>query len=68
MRNSGKDNRIIDKIAVGKLNKFISDNVLMDQEWIMEPKMKVKNILNQVAGKDEIKVKRFVRFKVGEGI
>jgi translation elongation factor EF-Ts len=30
--------------------------------------MKVRNILNQVAGKDEIKVKRFVRFKVGEGI
>ncbi len=68
LKNSGKDNRIIDKIAVGKLNKFISDNVLMDQEWIMEPKMKVRNILNQVAGKDEIKVKRFVRFKVGEGI
>ncbi len=68
LKNSGKDHRIIDKIAVGKLNKFISDNVLMDQEWIMEPKMKVRNILNQVAGKDEIKVKRFVRFKVGEGI
>ena len=68
LKNSGKDNKIIDKIATGKLNKFISDNTLMGQEWIMEPKKKVKDILNQVAGKDKLKVKRFVRFKVGEGI
>ena len=68
LKNSGKDNKIIDKIATGKLNKFISDNTLMGQEWIMEPKKKVKDILNQVAGKDKLKVKRFVRFKVGEGV
>ena len=63
LKNSGKDNKILDKIAAGKLNKFISDNTLMNQEWIMEPKKKVKDILNQVAGKDKLKVKRFVRFK-----
>ena len=68
LKNSGKDNKILDKIAAGKLNKFISDNTLMNQEWIMEPKKKVKDILNQVAGKDKLKVKRFVRFKVGEGV
>ena len=68
LKNSGKDNKIIDKIATGKLNKFISDNTLMGQEWIMEPKKKVKDILNEVAGKDKLKVKRFVRFKVGEGV
>ena len=68
LKNSGKDNKILDKIAAGKLNKFISDNTLMNQEWIMEPKKKVKDILNQVAGKNKLKVKRFVRFKVGEGV
>ena len=68
LKNSGKDNKILDKIAAGKLNKFISDNTLLNQEWIMEPKKKVKDILNQVAGKDKLKVKRFVRFKVGEGV
>ena len=68
LKNSGKDNKIVDRITSGKLNKFISDNALMDQEWIMEPKKKVKDILNQVAGKDKLKVKRFVRFKVGEGV
>ena len=68
LKNSGKDNKIIDKISVGKLNKFIAENTLLNQEWIMEPKKKVKNILKEIAGKDEIKIKKFVRFKVGEGI
>ena len=68
MKNSGKDEKIISKIATGKLNKFISDNTLLNQEWIMEPKKKVKDILKENAGKDLLEVKKFVRFKVGEGI
>ena len=68
LKNSGKDSKIIDKIATGKLNKFISENTLLNQEWIMEPKKKVKDILKSVEGKDKIKIKSFVRFKVGEGI
>ena len=68
LKNSGKDSKIIDKIATGKLNKFITENTLLNQEWIMEPKKKVKDILKSVEGKDKIKIKSFVRFKVGEGI
>ena len=34
----------------------------------MDPKKKVKDVLKEVAGKDNIEVKRFIRFKVGEGI
>ena len=68
LKNSGKDEKIISKIATGKLNKFISDNTLLNQEWIMEPKKKVKDILKENAGKDLLEVKKFVRFKVGEGI
>ena len=68
LKNSGKDSKIIDKIATGKLNKFISENTLLNQEWIMEPKKKVKDILKSVEGKDKIRIKNFVRFKVGEGI
>ena len=68
LKNSGKDNKIIDKIALGKLNKFISDNTLLNQEWIMEPKKKVKDIIKEVAVKEKIVVKKFVRFKVGEGV
>ena len=68
LKNTGKDNKIIDKIVLGKLNKFIADNTLLNQEWIMEPKKKVKDIIKEVAGKDHLIVKKFIRFKVGEGV
>ena len=68
LRNSGKDTKIVEKIAIGKLNKFIADNTLLNQEWIMEPKKKVKDVLKEVAGKDKIEIKEFIRFKVGEGV
>ena len=68
LKNSGKNNKIVDKIAAGKLNKFIADTTLLNQEWIMEPKKKVKDVLKEIAGKGKIEIKKFVRFKVGEGI
>ena len=40
--NSGKDKNIIDKISKGKIEKFISDNSLLSQVWIMDPKKKFK--------------------------
>ena len=68
LKNSGKDTKIIKKIAIGKLNKFIADNTLLNQEWIMDPKKKVKDVLKEVAGEGKIKIKKFIRFKVGEGV
>ena len=68
LKNSGKDNKIIEKIALGKLNKFVSDNTLLEQEWIMEPKKKVKDVLKDVAGNEKLKINKYIRFKVGEGI
>ena len=68
LKNSGKDTKIVEKIAIGKLNKFIADNTLLNQEWIMEPKKKVKDVLKEVAGKDKIEIMKFIRFKVGEGV
>ena len=68
LKNSGKDSKIIDKISIGKLNKFINDNTLLNQDWIMDPKKKVKDILNEVAGSEKITIKKFTRFKVGEGV
>jgi len=68
LKNSGKEDKIIDKITIGKLNKFISENTLLNQEWIMEPKKKVKDIIKTFAAKEKIVVKKFVRFKVGEGV
>ena len=68
LKNSGKDTKIIEKIVIGKLNRFITENTLLNQEWIMEPKKKVKDVLKEVAGKDIIEIKKFIRFKVGEGV
>ena len=68
LKNSGKDNKIIEKITIGRLNKFITENTLLDQEWIMDPKKKVKDVIKEVAGKDKIEIKQFVRFRVGEGL
>ena len=68
LKNSGKNDKIIDKIAAGKLNRFISENTLLNQEWVMDPKKKVKDIIKEITTKEKIVVKKFVRFKVGEGI
>ena len=63
LKNSGKEIKIVEKIATGKLNKFIADNTLLNQEWIMESKKKVKDILKEVAGKDKIKIKMKLNIK-----
>ena len=60
--NTGKPVEIVEKISKGKLNKFISENTLLNQEWIMDPKLKVSDVLK------ETKVLDFVRYKVGEGV
>ena len=62
--NSGKPPEIIEKIAKGKINKFISDNTLINQVWIMDSKKKVSDILKD----NDIKIIDFVRYKVGEGV
>ena len=68
LKNSGKETNIADKIAMGKINKFIMDNTLLNQEWIIDPKKKVKDVINENSDKDKIEIKNFVRFKVGEGL
>ena len=68
LKNSGKNEDIVKKISLGKINKFKEENSLMTQSWVMEPKKKVKDILKEVAGNEKINIKKFVRFKVGEGI
>ena len=66
--NSGKKDEIVDKISKGKMNKFISDNTLLNQVWIMDPEKKVSDILKDNQKENEIEIVEFVRFKVGEGI
>ena len=66
--NSGKTDEMAEKISKGKILKFLNDNSLLNQIWIMDPKKKVSEILSENSIKKEIKVLDFVRFKVGEGV
>ncbi len=65
LKNSGKKDDIIKKIALGKINKFKEDNTLMNQQWVMEPKKKVKDILKELDIKN-LNIKDFIRIKIGE--
>tara|TARA_B110000438_G_C15774638_1_gene633494 strand:- start:575 stop:1426 length:852 start_codon:yes stop_codon:yes gene_type:complete len=65
LKNSGKPEEIVKKICLGKMNKFKEENALLTQAWVMEPKKKVQDILKELSITD-LKIKEFVRFKIGE--
>ena len=65
LKNSGKPDEIIRKISLGKINKFKEENSLMTQDWVMEPKKKVKEIISEINIKD-LKIKEFMRLKIGD--
>ena len=53
--NTGKPAEMAEKISKGKILKFINDNTLLNQIWIMDPKKKVSDILKEIKGENEIK-------------
>ena len=65
LKNSGKPEEIVKKISLGKLNKFKEDNSLLNQQWVMEPKKKVKEIIKEL-NLENFKINEFSRIKIGE--
>ena len=65
LKNSGKSEEIAKKISLGKINKFKEENSLMTQDWVMEPKMKVKDVLKKLEIPD-LNINEFIRLKIGE--
>ena len=65
---SGKPEAVRQKIVEGKLKKFFSEQVLLDQPFVKGDKQSVGQLINEVAGKvgENIIVRRFVRFELGE--
>ena len=59
---------MIEKIAEGKLNKFVKENCLMDQAYVRDPNISIADLLNELIASigENISIKRFVRFQVGE--
>ena len=66
--NSGKPKEMAEKISKGKISKFLNDNSLLNQIWIMDTKKTVKEILKDNSGEKQIKIIDYIRYKVGEGI
>ncbi len=66
--NSGKPKEMVEKISIGKINKFLSENSLLNQAWIMDPQKKVSDVLKENSLKKSLKILDFVKFKVGEGV
>ena len=65
LKNSGKSEEIAKKISLGKINKFKEENSLMTQNWVMEPKMKVNEVLQSLDLAD-LNINEFVRLRIGD--
>ena len=65
LKSLGKPKEIAEKISLGKINKFKEENSLLTQDWVMDPKLKVKDVLTKVDSKS-LKIKDFIRIKIGE--
>jgi elongation factor Ts len=64
----GKPEKIVDKIAEGRLKKFYAENCLMEQGFVRDPDKNVTDLLNELIAKigENISIKRFARFQIGE--
>ena len=65
LKSSGKPEDIAKKISIGKINKFKDENSLLSQDWVMDPKMKVKDVLKNL-NISNLQINNFVRLKIGE--
>jgi elongation factor Ts len=67
-KDSGKPDKILDKIAEGKLEKFFQEVCLLEQPFVKNPDMTVKGLLEDLISKmgENILIRRFVRFQLGE--
>jgi len=70
LQNEGKPAEMIEKIVVGKLDKWYGDICLLEQKFIKDEDMTIEQLLIKVTGEigEKIMIRRFARFELGEGI
>ena len=68
--DSGKPEKVVDKIVEGKIKKFYSEVCLMEQPFIKDPDKTVRDVLNETIAAigENISVRRFARFQLGESL
>jgi elongation factor Ts len=66
---SGKPEKVVEKIVEGKMERFYSEVCLLEQPFIKDPDRKVTDILNDAAARlrENIQIRRFARYNLGEG-
>ena len=64
----GKPEKMIEKIVEGKLKKFFKENCLMNQAYVRNPDLTIADLINELIAKigENITIKRFERFQIGE--
>ena len=67
---AGKPENLVDRIVTGKMEKFYSETVLLEQSFVKNPDLTVEKMIAEKVAKigENIQVRRFVRFKLGEGL
>ncbi|MDD2457321.1 MAG: translation elongation factor Ts [Eubacteriales bacterium] len=68
--NEGKPEKILDRIVEGSLNKFYEENCLLEMAYVKDDSKKISQLVKEMIAKigENITVRRFVRFELGEGI
>jgi len=68
--NEGKPEKIVDKMVEGRIEKYFKEVCLLEQNFIKDPEITIQSLLNEKISKigENISIRRFVRFEVGEGI
>ncbi|MBX7171900.1 MAG: translation elongation factor Ts [Pyrinomonadaceae bacterium] len=69
-KNANKPEDVLNKIIEGRLNKYYEENVLLDQPFVKEPSKTIGDLVKEKIAsiKENISVRRFTRYKMGEGI
>ena len=69
-KNSSKPEEVLNKIIEGRLNKFYEENVLVDQPFVKDPSKTIGELVSEKIAsiKENISIRRFTRYKMGEGI
>ena len=69
-KNSGKPEKVWDKIVSGRMEKFYSEVCLMEQTYIKDDKLTVADVINELIAKlgENISIRRFIRYQLGEDL
>ncbi len=68
--NEGKPEHIVEKMVVGRIEKYYKENCLLEQAFVKNPDQDIQSLLNEKIATigENLSIRRFARFEVGEGI